>query len=298
MFRSAAYIYGPRTIGVVLTGALDDGTAGLWTIKLRGGTAIVQEPSEALVRSMPLNALDNVEVDYKLPVTEVGELLGRLVREPAGPAPKVTAPEDEKTAREIHIARERDALEENTLQLGQLSPFTCPECRGVLGLLRDGKIVRFRCHTGHAYSADSLLASNGEDLEARLWDAVRASDESVFLLNRLGEEFAKAGNTAAAERCFDQARGAHERSRPMRDAATGSQALNVQQLREEEASASAGVFVQRGAQARERQAEAAGHLVEPRVSCSALINCIARLATRPCGAWRAIQTAADFARVT
>jgi two-component system chemotaxis response regulator CheB len=234
LFRSAAYIYGPRTIGVVLTGALDDGTAGLWTIKLRGGTAIVQEPSEALIRSMPLNALDNVEVDYKLPAAEIGELLAVLVREEAPAARRVAAEEDDKTRREIHIARERDALEEGSLQLGEFSPFTCPECHGVLSMLREGKIVRFRCHTGHAFSADSLLTSNGEELEARLWDAVRASDESVFLLNRLGEEFVKAGNAAAAEKCFDEAREAHERLRPVRETAIGGEQLSLQRLRENE----------------------------------------------------------------
>jgi two-component system, chemotaxis family, protein-glutamate methylesterase/glutaminase len=234
LFRSAAYIYGPRVVGVVLTGALDDGTAGLWTVKLRGGTAVVQEPTDALVRSMPLNALDNVEVDHKLPAGEIGELLGRLVREEAAAAPRVPAHEDEKTAREIHIARERDALEEGTLRLGELSPFTCPECHGVLAMLREGKIVRFRCHTGHAFSADTLLTANGEELEARLWDAVRACDEAVLLLNRLGEEFAKSGNTAAAERCFDEAREAHERSRPMRESAFGSERLSLGRLRERE----------------------------------------------------------------
>jgi two-component system, chemotaxis family, protein-glutamate methylesterase/glutaminase len=232
LFRSAAYIYGPRVIGVVLTGALDDGTAGLWTIKLRGGTAIVQEPSEAQVRAMPLNALDNVEVDHKLPALEIGALLGRLVREQAGPAPRVPAAEDEKTAHEIHIARERDALEEGTLRLGELSPFTCPECHGVLAMLREGRILRFRCHTGHAFSADALLTANGEGLEARLWDAVRAADEAVILLNRLGEEFARSGNTAAAQRCFDEAREAHERSRPVRDAAIGTDTPDLRKLRE------------------------------------------------------------------
>jgi two-component system chemotaxis response regulator CheB len=234
LFRSAAYIYGPRVIGVVLTGALDDGTAGLWTIKLRGGTAIVQEPSDAQVRSMPLNALDNVEVDHKLPALEIGALLGRLVREPAGPAPRVPATEDEKTAREILIARERDALEEGSLHLGDLSPFTCPECHGVLAMLREGSIVRFRCHTGHAFSADALLAANSEDLEARLWDAVRASDEAVIMLNRLGEEFARSGNAAAAEKCFDEAREAHERARPVREAAIRAEQLDLQKLRERE----------------------------------------------------------------
>src|SRR5687767_6103725 len=235
LFRSAAYVYGPRTIGVVLTGALDDGTAGLWTIKLRGGTAIVQEPAEALIRSMPLNALDNVAVDHKLPAAEIGALIGRLVREQAPAAPRVPEIENEKTERELRIAKERDALEEGLMNFGELSPFTCPECHGVLSMMREGKIVRFRCHTGHAFSSDALLASNGEELEARLWDAVRASDESVILLNRLGEEFAKSGNTAAAEKCFDEAREAHERSRPVREAAIANEEHNVQNLRQEAA---------------------------------------------------------------
>jgi two-component system chemotaxis response regulator CheB len=233
LFRSAAYVYGPRVIGVVLTGALDDGTAGLWTIKLRGGTAIVQEPEDALIRGMPLNALDNVEVDHKLPAHEIGALLARLVREPAGAPASVAEDEDEKTRHEIRIAKEREALEENMFRFGELSPFTCPECHGVLTLLREGRILRFRCHTGHAFSADTLLESTTGSIEARLWDAVRAVDETVMLLNRLGEEFAKSGNTAAAEKCFDKAREAHERLEPVRSAAIDNQDLDVEKLREQ-----------------------------------------------------------------
>ena len=234
LFRSAAYVYGPRVIGVVLTGALDDGTAGLWTIKLRGGTTVVQEPEEALIRSMPLNALENVAVDHKLTVVEIGDLIARLVREDAPAAPAVAEDESEKTRHELRVAKEREAPEEEVFRFGEASPFTCPECHGVLTMLREDKIVRFRCHTGHAFSADSLLTSTSEELEARLWDAVRASDESVILLHRLGEEFAKSGNLAAAERCFDEAREAHERVRAVREAAIGGEQLNVQKLREKE----------------------------------------------------------------
>ena len=233
LFRSAAYVYGTRVIGVVLSGALDDGTAGLWTIKLRGGTTIVQEPSEALVRSMPLSALDNVAVDHKLPVAEIGALLAKLVREPAQAAARVAAEEDEKTVHEIRIAKEREALGADLLRFGELSPFTCPECHGVLTMLKEGKVLRFRCHTGHAFSANTLLASNTEDAQARLWDAVRAVDETVFLLTRLGEEFARNGNTAAAERCFDKAREAHERIAPVRGAAIDVEELSLEKLREQ-----------------------------------------------------------------
>jgi two-component system chemotaxis response regulator CheB len=232
LFRSAAYVYGPRVTGVVLTGALDDGTAGLWTIKLRGGTAVVQDPEDALIRGMPLSALDNVAVDHRLPAAEIGELIARLVREEAPAPAKVPALEDEKTEHEIRIAKEREALVEDVQRFGAFSPFTCPECRGVLTLLREGKIVRFRCHTGHAFSADTLLEAGSESVEARLWDAVRAVDETVMLLNRLGEEFARSGNTAAAEKCFDKAREAHERLAPVREAAIDSEELQLQKLRE------------------------------------------------------------------
>jgi two-component system, chemotaxis family, protein-glutamate methylesterase/glutaminase len=232
LFRSAAYIYGPRVIGVVLTGALDDGTAGLWTIKLRGGTAIVQDPSDALIRGMPLSALDNVAVDHRVPADRIGELIGRLVREEA-PAPvPVAALEDEKTRHEVRIAKEREALVEDVQRFGELSPFTCPECHGVLTMLREGKIMRFRCHTGHAFSADTLLEAGSETIEARLWDAVRAVDETVLLLNRLGEEFSKSGNIAAAEKCFDKAREAHERLTPVRELAINNEELEIEKLRE------------------------------------------------------------------
>jgi two-component system chemotaxis response regulator CheB len=79
LFRSAAQTYGPRVVGVILTGGLDDGTAGLWAIKQLGGTTVVQEPAEALAPSMPASALRNVKVDYCVPLVEIGPLLGKLV---------------------------------------------------------------------------------------------------------------------------------------------------------------------------------------------------------------------------
>jgi len=230
LFRSAAYIYGPRVIGVVLTGALDDGTAGLYTIKLRGGTAIVQEPADAMIRSMPLNALEHTSADYTLPAARIGELIARLVREEAPAPPQLAPGEDEKTRREVKIAEGADALEENVLRFGELSQFTCPECRGVLTMLREGKIVRFRCHTGHAVSASSLLQGANEIVEQRLWDGVRALDEAVMLLNQLGEAFAAAGNTRAAEQCFDKAREAHEGAQTIREAAKQSDELTADDL--------------------------------------------------------------------
>jgi len=219
LFRSAAYVFGARAIGVVLSGALDDGTAGLWTIKLRGGITIVQDPADALHRSMPLSALENVAVDYKLAAPAIGRQLASLARQAAGPDAILPERERRKMEHEIQIAAQADALDEQVMSYGELSPFTCPECHGVLTLLRDGRIVRFRCHTGHAFSEGTLLEGVSDQIENRLWDAIRAFDEAVLLLNRMGEQQAKAGNTRAAELCFDKAREAHARSQPLRQAA-------------------------------------------------------------------------------
>jgi two-component system, chemotaxis family, protein-glutamate methylesterase/glutaminase len=236
LFRSAAYLYSTRVIGVVLSGALDDGTAGLWAIKLRGGTAVVQDPADAIHRSMPLNALENVEVDYKLPVSEIGPLLGRLTREPAAPQPAFAPHERERMDAEVKIAREADPRLEEVLRFGQLSPFTCPECHGVLTMYREGNIIRFRCHTGHALSSGTLLEATSEETERRLLDAVRALDESIMLLNQLGEEYAKKGKNTAAEECFNRARDAYERSRPIREAALAQEELSADAIRQESSS--------------------------------------------------------------
>jgi len=229
LFRSAAYVYGARVIGVVLSGALDDGTSGLWTVKLRGGTAIVQEPADAGVRGMPLSALGNVEVDHRETAGGIGGLLGRLVREDAAAERQLAEADRARLEREVHIAEEHDALEENIMRFGELSPFTCPECHGVLTALREGAIERYRCHTGHAFSRDALLVDTAEQLEARLWDAVRALDEMVLLLNRMGQEFARRGDTRAAELCFDRARAAHQRSQPIRESANAGEATSLKE---------------------------------------------------------------------
>src|SRR5215213_2910098 len=154
LFRSAAYAYGPGAIGVVLSGALNDGTSGLWSIKRLGGMAIVQDPNDALYPSMPRSALEYIEADYKVPSSEMAPLLTRLARE----QPK----QEQETGYDIDADANRMALEvqlsagvnlpeENVLKLGELTPFTCPECRGALVRIKEGSLFRFRCHTGHGY---------------------------------------------------------------------------------------------------------------------------------------------------
>ncbi len=167
LFRSAAYAYGARVVGVVLTGALDDGTAGLWAIKDRGGIAVVQDPAEAEQPSMPSSALNNVQVDYCLPISEIPPLLVTLTQqtvEEAGP------PVSKQLEIETKIALGADSAELDVTQLGKISEFTCPDCHGSLTRINNGNLQRFRCHTGHSFSNGSLLAELTDSVEQSLWN--------------------------------------------------------------------------------------------------------------------------------
>ena len=147
LFRSAAASLGSRVIGIVLSGSLSDGTAGLRAIKRCGGLSIVQSPREAPVPSMPRNALWHTDVDHVCAATEMAGLLSRLVGEPAGPSPEVPT----EIRLEAAIAAQELADMRADDMLGKVSRFTCPECHGSLWSIEDGSMLRFRCHVGHAF---------------------------------------------------------------------------------------------------------------------------------------------------
>jgi two-component system chemotaxis response regulator CheB len=185
LFRSAARTFGPRVIGVVLSGALDDGAAGIAAIKAVGGTAVVQDPEEALARGMPGSAINAAAIDYIVPTDEIGGLLGRLVAEPlavAGSAEQDAAPERDRVAFERDVQRDPTAAHP---PISQPSVYTCPECQGTLYEFGNGELARFRCRVGHAHSAESLAAAHGEAEERALWAAVRALEEGASLARRL-----------------------------------------------------------------------------------------------------------------
>jgi two-component system chemotaxis response regulator CheB len=186
LFRSAAQAYGPRVIGVILTGGLDDGTVGLAAVKKLGGTAIVQDPEDALVASMPLSALAHVEVDHCVPLARMAALLTHLTAEKAQEKGALAVPEEIRI--EVDIAKENNALEAGVMTLGAPSIYACPECHGVLLQVKAGadeRHLRFRCHTGHAYSMQSLLSEMKDRTEESLGNAVRAIEEHVLLLRHL-----------------------------------------------------------------------------------------------------------------
>jgi len=203
LFRSAAVAYGPRVVGVVLTGALDDGTVGMTAVKKCGGVAVVQDPHEALYSGMPSSVMRGVKVDYCVRLSEVAPLLARLSREPAGEG-VYAVDEDLKT--ENRIAEQEldpDELFKAVERIGQLSAFTCPECGGALWELNDGGLLRFRCHVGHALSAESLVAEQNEGLETALWSAVRALEEKMALSRRMAER-SRRSNFERSARGFDE----------------------------------------------------------------------------------------------
>lgn len=200
LFRSAAYACGARVIGVILAGNLDDGTAGLWAVKDRGGTTVVQAPADAPHPSMPESALRYVSADHVVPLTEIASLLARLSRESVVLTGDVMPRELEI---ETQIARGGQALDREVLNLGPVSPYTCPECHGVLVMLRDGGVPRFRCHTGHCFSIATLLAEMTECIEDSFWGAIRAVEESVLLLGHMAQH-ARAINDPSSAQLFEQ----------------------------------------------------------------------------------------------
>jgi two-component system chemotaxis response regulator CheB len=210
LFRSAALAYGPRVVGVVLTGYLDDGTSGLVAIKARGGISVVQDPEDARHDAMPRNAIRGDSPDHCLPLDAMPDLLRRLVREPAPAGDLFPVPE--WLALEVRVAELETGMNTSGIveKLGRPSAFTCPECSGTLFEVQDRKQLRYRCRVGHAYSIKSFEASQTEGVEAALWTAVRALEESAALSRRLAERARTSGKPRAAAAYEAQA---EERSR-------------------------------------------------------------------------------------
>ena len=224
LFRSAALAFGPRVVGVILSGALDDGTAGLWMVKSCGGITVVQEPADAEVPSMPKSAIRHVQIDHRLAVSEMGALLASLSDQDA-PEMAETYQADERSRTEVNIAiqdKQAAAIE----NLGDLTSFTCPECHGVLSALKEGDYIRYRCHTGHAFSADSLLDALGTEIEDNLWNAIRSIKECILLLNYIGDHYAERNRPKVAAQFFQKAREAAARMELLEKAVNDQEKVN------------------------------------------------------------------------
>jgi len=192
LFRSAAVAHGARVIGVVLTGMLDDGTAGLIAIKRCGGVTVVQDPKDAAYSAMPLSALDKANVDFCVSLADMGPLLTKLISQRHGRSKAV--PADIRTEAGIAERVLSDVSQVNGL--GEQVPYNCPGCGGVLWEMDTPGEKRYRCHTGHAYTGATLLASQAEKIEEMLWISLRMFEERKNLLVSMTKD----ARTAAVKR--------------------------------------------------------------------------------------------------
>lgn len=213
LFRSAALVFGPRVIGVILSGLLDDGTVGLIEVKRAGGIAVVQDPADTPFPSMPRSAIAHVEVDYVVPADQIGGILEQLVMEKQSRA-HVPNGDDTRIRGELRALTtpqdERDAA-------GNPSPYSCPECGGVLWELKDAQLGRFRCRVGHAYNPDSLTAEQAAVVEQSLWTALRALEEQAGVKRRMADRFKRQGQQVVADQIDRRVRELEEHSQRIRE---------------------------------------------------------------------------------
>lgn len=196
LFRTAARDFGPRVTAVLLSGVLNDGTYGMMAVKQGGGLAIVQDPGQADYPDMAASAIEDVEIDHVLPAIEIANLLKKLVMQPV--VQEVVPMQREERGGQDRLEGPRtDTIEQPPP--GDLAPFVCPDCGGALWEARHGKLHRYRCHVGHAYTAEALLAGQTEELEAALWAALRSLEENVELSRRLSQRASDAGHTRMAQ---------------------------------------------------------------------------------------------------
>jgi two-component system chemotaxis response regulator CheB len=231
LFRSAALAYGPRVVGVILTGALDDGAAGLWVVKMCGGIAIVQDPEDAHFPWMPRSALRQTRVDLCCPLDQIPQALGRLASEP--PTETATLQVPKSVEIETRIAMGEQGLHAGVERLGENSTFACPECHGVLHHVEHGGGMRFRCHTGHAYTADALLAELTESAEESLWNAVRSIEETSLLMQSIASRARDAGDGKLAEAYERKATETARRSELLRQLVLRHEIVSEERLEEE-----------------------------------------------------------------
>ena len=239
LFRSAAYSYGPGVIGVVLSGALSDGASGLWTIKRLGGTAIVQDPEEAQFPSMPRSALEYVDADYSVRAAKIPDLLRRLANEPLPPATSESDLDpglEDRIAKEVQIAAGTDIPHKAILELGELVPYTCPECQGSLVRIVEGKQARYRCHTGHGFTEEALLDGIIKRVNDDVWQTVRGLQEAEMLLEHMGRHIRDAGDPARAEKFFAQAHKLARQANRFQEIITDNETLSIEPPGKEEPS--------------------------------------------------------------
>jgi len=224
LFRTAARAYGPRAIGVVLSGYLDDGTLGLMLLKRRGGVAVVQDPATAACPDMPRSAMQNVEVDHVVSLEAMPDLFVRLTREPPTPVPPTPFGAPAMSDADIRSGSEQPtmdpadrSIDRKLAEAGPPSALTCPECGGALWEQRVDGVLRYSCHLGHGYTGETLDDQYVREVEAALWTAMRQMAETAKLHRRLADRMRESGPADRADDYEQRARDTERRAAVLRD---------------------------------------------------------------------------------
>lgn len=215
LFRSAAVCCGSRVIGVVLSGRLGDGAAGLDAIKRCGGIAVVQDPDDALEPDMPRRALEATNVDLCAPAARLGDMILDLVHEEAAPQQELPA----ELVLEVAIATGDPVNSEVLRRMGQPASLSCPNCGGVLSNVDGGRPLRFRCQVGHAFTADTLAAEQESRVDEALRVALRIIEERAELVGRMAQDARQTGRHSVAEMYEARAREYRSYAETLRQAA-------------------------------------------------------------------------------
>lgn len=204
LFRSAARAYGERVIGVILSGTLDDGSSGLRVIRRHGGSAIVQEPKEALFPQMPRNAIDAAQPQHIAPVAEIARLIASHAGRPVkgGETTKVKSVPVNPNGGQVPVGADDTP--------GTPTGIACPECHGVLWAADDDESPDFRCRVGHAYATEALMEAHTESVEAALWAGIRSLQEQASLAKHMGHKAERRGDSLTAARFRERGRSADE----------------------------------------------------------------------------------------
>jgi two-component system chemotaxis response regulator CheB len=217
MFRTAAATYGSRVVGVILSGVLDDGTAGLAAVRTHGGRALVQDPVDALYPMMPTSAIEAAEPDLVAPAEELADVIAHLAIEAV---PATMAPTDDPLLDDEEYI-EVDRAASDRPQPGSPSGFVCPDCGGALWESEDDNgLLRFRCRTGHGYSIETLAAEQTESVESALWAALRALEERAAMARRMAGRLRGRGSKTSSARFEAQADAAVQQALVLREALT------------------------------------------------------------------------------
>jgi len=226
LFRSAARALAHRVIGIQLSGVLDDGAAGMWSIRSRGGVVVVQDPGDCLYPEMPQSVMALMTPDHVVRASEIGRLLEGLCREEFEPVP--LPPPSMLLTTETDLAQLEESAMDSMEPPGDAAGFSCPDCGGTLFEIEEGKVSRYRCRVGHAWTTKGLLGEQSLQLDGALWIALRTLEEKAALAAQLAARASERGSSLTADRFAEQASAAREAAGRVRELIESRPGLNVE----------------------------------------------------------------------